>query len=233
MIWRSHNVFLSNSRSYYRASDEARNGPVLHVTTALIRKSIFSLWTGVLVLVCLPLLGFGLYFEQSTATCVRYRLAKEPLDIAYAYLFLAFGTLLCLCIVWCNLAVMRALCRTGRSDKRRVPAVTLPRRISRNQSLTFNACTREERAFARLMGLLCVVFVICWMPQMISIPMAQFDPNSYSSRTFFRIADILMALHFTLDPYLYVLQRWPYFRALCGSRSRPNSVKTCRDTNSH
>lgn len=74
------------------------------------------------------------------------------------------GTLLCICIVWCNLAVMRALCRTGRCDnKHRV----LTRRISRNQSLTYNACTKEELAFARLMALLCIVFVLCWMPQMV------------------------------------------------------------------
>lgn len=199
-----------------------------HITAALIRRSIFGLWSAVLVLVCLPFFGFGLYFDPRSATCVRYRMARHPLDVAYAYLFLTFGTLLCVCIVWCNLAVMKALCRTGRCDnKHRV----LARRISRNQSLTYNACTKEELAFARLMALLCIVFILCWMPQMISIPMAQMDPYSFSSRMFFRTADILMALHFTLDPYLYVLQRWPFFRSLCSSsgRSRANSVKT----NSH
>ncbi|XP_054270160.1 prostaglandin D2 receptor [Macrosteles quadrilineatus] len=203
-----------------------------HVTTTMIRRAIFSLWSATLVLVCLPFLGFGLYFEPQTAKCVRYRLAKRPVDIAYAYLFLSFGFLLCLCIVWCNLAVMCALCRFGRCDKSRHP-ITLPRRISRNQSLTFNACTREEMAFARLMALLCVVFVLCWMPQMISIPMAQVAPKSTISNLFFRLADVLMLLHFTLDPYLYVLQRWPFFRGLCGVRSRNNSIKNSHEISMH
>lgn len=29
--------------------------------------------------------------------------------------------------------------------------------------------TREEVAFGRLMGLLCVIFIICWMPQLVSL----------------------------------------------------------------
>ncbi|RZF43657.1 hypothetical protein LSTR_LSTR009254 [Laodelphax striatellus] len=138
------------------------------------------------------------------------------------------GTLLCVCIVCCNLAVMRALCRTNRSSKKQR---VLTRRISRNQSLSYDACTREELAFARLMAILCVVFVLCWMPQMISIPMAQMNPNSYLSKMFFRTADILMALHFTLDPYIYVLQKWPLFRSLCSGKpsSRMNSLKTTQD----
>lgn len=59
---------------------------------------------------------------------------------------------------------MRALCRTNRCSKKHA---VLTRRISRNQSLSFDACTREEIAFARLMAILCVVFVLCWMPQMV------------------------------------------------------------------
>lgn len=199
-----------------------------YITLRVIRRAIFSLWAGVLVLVCLPFFGFGLYFEKSKSACVRYRMAILPKDVAYAYLFLAFGTLLCVCIVCCNLAVMRALCRTNRSSKKQR---VLTRRISRNQSLPYDACTREELAFARLMAILCVVFVLCWMPQMISIPMAQMNPNSYLSKMFFRTADILMALHFTLDPYIYVLQKWPLFRSLCSGKpsSRMNSLKTTQD----
>lgn len=76
------------------------------------------------------------------------------------------GSLLCVCIVWCNLAVTRALCHSVQSDKT-VESDTLPRRISRNQSMNLNTCTREELAFGRLMALFCVVFLLCWMPQMV------------------------------------------------------------------
>lgn len=76
------------------------------------------------------------------------------------------GSLLCVCIVWCNLAVTRALCHSVQSDKT-AESDTLPRRISRNQSMNLNTCTREELAFGRLMALFCVVFLLCWMPQMV------------------------------------------------------------------
>lgn len=38
--------------------------------------------------------------------------------------------------------------------------------------------------------------------------MAQLGSSKDGSKVFFRIADILMAVHFTLDPYVYVLLRF-------------------------
>jgi hypothetical protein len=89
------------------------------------------------------------------------------------------------CIVLCNLAVIRVLCHLGcRGTRRKV----LGRRISRNSSRTrsmssgssttgvltnggdityYNVSTPEELSFARLMAVLCVAFVVCWMPQMV------------------------------------------------------------------
>jgi hypothetical protein len=88
--------------------------------------------------------------------------------------------------VLCNLAVISVLCRLGCRDTRRK---VLGRRISRNSSRTrsvssgssnttgvlvnggdvtyYSASTPEELAFARLMAVLCVAFVVCWMPQMV------------------------------------------------------------------
>jgi len=59
-----------------------------HITYNIIRRAIFCLWFAVLVLVCLPFAGFGLYYDIG---CVRYREATETIDIAYAYLFFVFG----------------------------------------------------------------------------------------------------------------------------------------------
>ncbi|XP_067013194.1 prostaglandin E2 receptor EP3 subtype [Anabrus simplex] len=190
-----------------------------HITQQIIRNSIFTLWAAVLVLVCLPFTGFGLYFENNK--CIRYRMADRPKDVAYAFFFFTFGTLLCACIVWCNLAVVRALCRLGCRGTGSAP---LGRRISRNSSsratassigsgnghaprFTYNACTTEEVAFARLMAVLSISFVVCWAPQMISILLAQFASPSRLVKVFFGLADMLMAIHFTLDPYVYVLLR--------------------------
>ncbi|KAL2727589.1 prostaglandin E2 receptor EP2 subtype isoform X1 [Vespula maculifrons] len=138
------------------------------VTYPVIVRCMLALWLAALSLTSLPVLGFGLYYKDDH--CVRYREATELTDIAYAYVWFVFGTLLCLSIVWCNLAVSRALGTLGR----RAGAL---RRISRASSrakplLTVTGptpevvATAEERAFARLMAVLSISFVVCWMPQM-------------------------------------------------------------------
>ncbi|XP_046817668.1 prostaglandin E2 receptor EP3 subtype isoform X2 [Vespa crabro] len=212
------------------------------VTYPVIVRCMLTLWLAALSLTSLPVLGFGLYYKDDH--CVRYREATEPTDIAYAYVWFVFGTLLCLSIVWCNLAVSRALGRLGR----RAGAL---RRISRASSrakplLTVTGptpevvATAEERAFARLMAVLSISFVVCWMPQMISIPLAQFSMTLTTKmvtlkrciRAFHIVADILLCIHFTLDPYIYVLLRIPrprfrLLKPLCKicwpARSRSNS----------
>ncbi|XP_071441142.1 prostacyclin receptor [Hetaerina americana] len=181
------------------------------VTYNLIKRSIFSLWAAVLVLVFMPFIGFGVYFQPQTHTCVRYKMATLPKDIAYAYVFFTFGTLLCICIVCCNLAVIRVLCRVGikgHSVVRRISPSSNHSRFGHHHLLVnLSSATHEELSFARLMAVLCIVFVVCWMPQMISILISQLAPTSKGGRIFSRIADVLMALHFTLDPYIYVLLR--------------------------
>ncbi|KAK7868556.1 hypothetical protein R5R35_009454 [Gryllus longicercus] len=268
-----------------------------HVTVEIILIAIFCLWGHVLVLVCLPFAGFGMYINNK-GKCDRYRNATEPKDIAYAYLFFTFGTLLCLCIVWCNLAVVRALCHmdmgagigrrisrqslssaskcSRRNPVHRSEAATMTTRVgetaaldltpadlpdappaldrqsssqrllktsfrcsdrassqcscsscsqkpmiasgSRNnskdkfvqsgaQQISYNVCTSEEVAFARLMTVLSIFFVVCWAPQMISIFLAQFTSHSKGAALFYAASDLLMALHFTIDPYVYVVLR--------------------------
>ncbi|XP_076245907.1 prostaglandin E2 receptor EP3 subtype isoform X2 [Calliopsis andreniformis] len=189
------------------------------VTYPVIVRCMLVLWLIALALTSLPVLGFGVYHKGEK--CVRYREATEPADIAYAYVWFVFGTLLCLSIVWCNLAVSRALRRLSkkagalrrvtRSSSRAKPLLTVagpsPEVVT----------TAEERAFARLMAVLSISFVICWMPQMISIPLAQFamklPQKALLARkvihVFHMAADILLSIHFTLDPYIYVLLRMP------------------------
>lgn len=164
-----------------------------YVTYKFVQRTIFCLWTTGAALTCLPFLGFGLYYNQD---CLRYRDATEIKDIAYAYIFFTFGnlfliiirkkcndlfclctgTLLCISIVWCNLGVMKELIRIG-SRKR-----TLVRRFSRSTSQSGNELieqqsnpTPEELAFAKLMAILCISFVICWMPQMVRLLYSYFN----------------------------------------------------------
>ncbi|XP_011333123.1 prostaglandin E2 receptor EP3 subtype isoform X2 [Ooceraea biroi] len=191
------------------------------VTYPVIVRCMLALWLVALAMTSLPVMGFGLYYKDER--CVRYREATEPSDVAYAYVWFTFGTLLCLSIVWCNLAVSRALSRLGhragalrrisRASSRAKPLLTLAGPPNRPEVVA----TTEERAFARLMAVLSISFVICWMPHMISIPLAQFaiqlPQTAMVARKFIRIfhviADILLCIHFTLDPYIYVLLRMP------------------------
>ncbi|CAN7996638.1 unnamed protein product, partial [Ixodes hexagonus] len=171
-----------------------------HVTYSRIRCSVAVLWLLVLVLSCLPLLGVGRYFGAQ-GRCVRYRSAWSGRHRAYAFLMLAVGLGLCTLIVACNMAVVRVLCaRAPASPPRR----TVVRKDSRE--LAFDQTTAEELSFARLMVALCVFFVLCWLPQMMTIVVAQLNPG-LRSHVFYRIADSCMALNFTLDPLFYVLSR--------------------------
>lgn len=143
-----------------------------HVTHKLIKRAIFSLWLTALFLVCLPFTGFGLYYDskyriaRTHSTCLRYRNATEPSDVAYAFLMFSFGCLLCLVIVGCNLAVVQALCRMGKNSMAHCGRTTV-RKDSRE--LSYNHTTPEELSFAKLMVVLCIFFVACWVPQMVRI----------------------------------------------------------------
>ncbi|XP_054709344.1 prostaglandin E2 receptor EP3 subtype-like [Uloborus diversus] len=188
-----------------------------HVTPKLIKRAIFSLWLTALLLVCLPFFGFGLYYEEfpegtspGVHHCTRYRQGQDPGDVAYAFLMFSVGNLLCVVIVCCNLAVVRALCRMGRKSHAHCGRTTV-RKDSRE--LSYNHATQEELSFARLMVVLCVFFVACWVPQMVTIVMAHIEPEN-QSHPFYRIADVCMALNFTLDPVVYVLSRRPHRRGL-------------------
>ncbi|XP_070168930.1 prostaglandin E2 receptor EP3 subtype isoform X2 [Polyergus mexicanus] len=219
------------------------------VTYPVIVRCMLALWLVALAMTSLPVMGFGLYYKSER--CVRYREATEPSDVAYAYVWFVFGTLLCLSIVWCNLAVSRALSRLSRragslrricrASSRAKPLLTIAGPPNRPE-----AATTEEKAFARLMAVLSISFVICWMPHMISIPLAQFamrlPQTAIAIRKFIRIfhtiADILLCIHFTLDPYIYVLLRVPrprfrLLKPLCKicwpDRSRSNSFTGTMD----
>ncbi|GFY75019.1 g_PROTEIN_RECEP_F1_2 domain-containing protein [Trichonephila inaurata madagascariensis] len=166
-----------------------------------------------MAIVLLPLAGFGLYYKVDDETgayvCARYRQATAPVDVAYAYVMFGFGTTMCIVIVSCNLAVVSALCRLS-PNSGKVRRTTVSRD---HRELAFNHTTQEELSFAKLMVVLCVFFVICWLPQMATIIIAQMHPT-IKNHPFFRIADICTALNFILDPIVYVLSRRPHRRGL-------------------
>ncbi|XP_023033158.1 prostaglandin D2 receptor [Drosophila willistoni] len=86
---------------------------------------------------------------------------------------------------------------------------TPSRQFHHSVSVTMSATDSSpvEIKFAKLMAFLSFSFVICWMPQMIAIPLAIKTDRVPASNAFFIIADVLTALHFTIDPYIYVVSR--------------------------
>nr|CAH0103275.1 unnamed protein product [Daphnia galeata] len=64
-----------------------------------------------------------------------------------------------------------------------------------------NNQTQEEIKFARLMAVLCIFYVLCWIPQLVAIPVGLANPKN-QERVFFRVADVCIALNFVLDPFI-------------------------------
>ncbi|XP_050101109.1 prostaglandin E2 receptor EP4 subtype isoform X2 [Anopheles aquasalis] len=153
-----------------------------YVTDNLIRKSIFILWTIGAFITFLPLFGFGIYFDEKRKTCVRYKSATEPMDVAYAYLFFSVGIVLCVGIVICNLSVRKVLYQSHRKMCRQFGSIKPTPMMNRSMRQTqksasftdssimrmFNEPTTEEIRFAKLMTVLSVFFLICWLPQMVT-----------------------------------------------------------------
>ncbi|KAE9523533.1 hypothetical protein AGLY_016085 [Aphis glycines] len=197
-----------------------------NISLRQLKLMVVILWFGEFCLVCAPIFGFGLYWDEKLSLCVRYRYAKKPLDVLYAYLYFCHGVFLCSTIAYTNLAVMKALCMKDSLQNKHNGTM---RRSNRESSLTFNTITKEERSFGRLMFLLCVAFVTCWVPQMISIPLTRFVEDESRVLPFTIAGDILLAIHFPLDPFLYVLQQWTLVKSVCFSELRPKNKENAND----
>lgn len=194
-----------------------------HVTVSCLRKGTIILWLLNLLVVCMPFAGFGAYYDDRTNTCVRYKNATLPKDVAYAYLYMTFGALLCSCLVVSNFWVICSLTLRRKSKR-------LVRRHSRNRDLV-ETSTAEESAFARVMMYISFSFLLSWTPQIASVPVAQMvDPKACGK--YFRIADIVLATHFVIDPYIYILQKFIVFSPSKWCRkpnSRTSSMKTSNE----
>lgn len=63
------------------------------VTYYVIRTALIISWFWAALLTCAPLLGVGIYYDESKNICTRYRKATEPKDFAYAVFYVIFGEL--------------------------------------------------------------------------------------------------------------------------------------------
>lgn len=56
-----------------------------------IKRAILFLWLVAAVLIFMPFIGFGVYYDPEKNKCVRYRHALNTIDLIYAYLVFTFG----------------------------------------------------------------------------------------------------------------------------------------------
>lgn len=165
-----------------------------HLTRNFNRNAILALTLLAGIITFFPLFGFGIYFDEKTKQCLRYKEAKTQQDRAYAILFLIFGCIICSTIVTCNTFVVKAI------------LFKRWRRISNSSSSSsLSKPSDVDIKFSKLIIFLSLIFVVCWMPQMISIVLALKANPLPHEHWFYKIADLLTALLFTLDPYVYVL----------------------------
>ncbi|XP_068619691.1 prostaglandin E2 receptor EP4 subtype [Battus philenor] len=214
------------------------------VTYYVIRTALLVSWAWAAALTCAPVLGLGLYYDEAAHSCTRYRNATSALDFAYAVFYVAFGTLLCAVLVYCNLAVIRALyaITLGGGAVRRVSRSSCRRQAGRAPAhaplappatlAPHNAATAEEVAFSRLMATLSVLFMICWLPQMVTSALyLALGPAAWPRLgTLAALSDVLMLLNYVLDPVLYVLMRQRRCLSLprCFKRNHKTSTESMK-----
>ncbi|KAI8437804.1 hypothetical protein MSG28_012029 [Choristoneura fumiferana] len=150
-----------------------------------------------IIRVVLRVFGIGSVCIAGSGCCTRYRLAVTTLDKVYAWFYVMFGTLLCVILVYCNMAVIRALYEI--SAPRGAPVVRRVSKSSCRQRAAAgaphrNPATAEEVAFSRLMAALSITSSLYlslgagWWRRLGALGAA---------------SDLLMLLNYVLDPLLY------------------------------
>lgn len=61
------------------------------VTQSMTAKVLSGFCIFAVLLCVAPLGGFGIYYDEATKKCLRYRDGQHPIDVAYALTFFSFG----------------------------------------------------------------------------------------------------------------------------------------------
>ncbi|CAD1475242.1 unnamed protein product [Heterotrigona itama] len=222
----------------------------------MIVRCMLLLWLIALALTSMPVMGFGVYYKGER--CIRYREATEPADVAYAYVWFVFGdikrtSILIECRIFVNrhgpLSVDRLVQPGGFQGAQQTELQSRGTPASNEIIVKSETAIDSDRANARNRhhrGGEGIREIDGRTINIISIPLAQFAMQLPQKAIFARklirmfhlAADVLLCIHFTLDPYIYVLLRMPrprfrLLKPLCKicwpARSRSSSFNGTTD----
>lgn len=140
-------------------------GRVVTVTKA---KCLFTAcWIFVLLFCSLPFLGLGSFELQFPGTWCFFNFHKETTgDTIFAYLYSLFNILVITAIVFCNIAVVKALAKMKKGKIASVSPSVGQRSSDKAQKSVF-----QVQMETQMVWFLCgvtLVFVSCWMPLNVS-----------------------------------------------------------------
>ena len=181
--------------------------PFLYRHSATRRKTgatVIIIWMCAIIIALFPLSGKGFFVRNLTGTyCTVNWFAKNRANVAYASFYVAMGILLVLIVLICNIniAVRLMLAKRNRvtlranSQKKKLlkknSGTDMPkeaRSVSRSNSdlekietnaVKRNATSALERQLAKTVGLISILFVLCWVPFMVckDLPHRQHQHN--------------------------------------------------------
>ena len=134
-----------------------------HVNVGTATKLVFAIMVFSSIFAIMPVLGFGSFVLNLTGTyCTINWFAHEAADKAFSYIYATVGILMVLIVVLCNILVIFLLLKKRKI--RRNLSGTLHNQVREQQS----ASDKLQQQFSRMMMIISLLFLICWIPFMVS-----------------------------------------------------------------
>ena len=130
---------------------------------SIARKIVLVVVTGAGTLSLMPVGGIGGFVKSLSGTfCTFDWFAKDLEDVVYSHVILVYSGVLIVTLVFCNVNVIVKLCK-NKKRKRTLSAIF----IYRDQD-NFTSRKSFEWQFGRMMIVISVIFLFCWIPFTVS-----------------------------------------------------------------
>lgn len=135
------------------------------VTAKMATRVVVAVYIISAFISVLPIVGFGSFVLNLTSTyCTVNWFATELKDVVFSYLFASIGVTLVFTVIFCNVNVIIKLLK--KQEKTRA----LSAQIDRDEQQKVKTL---EKQFSRMMIVISTIFLICWVPFMVSVSQIQ------------------------------------------------------------